>query len=99
MDKTTKRIEITVDQAVALAVDWMKEGRYRDAERICGAMLELEPENAAALHYSGILAHHRGDKERALTLMGESLERAPQADWYSNLGIVLQANGQFEAAM
>ena len=100
MDETTKRIEITVDQAVALAVDWMKEGRYREAERICSAMLELEPVNAAALHYSGILAHHRGDKERALTLIRESLERSPhQPDWYSNLGIVLQANGQFEAAI
>jgi predicted TPR repeat methyltransferase len=100
MDGTMKRIEITVDQAVALAVDWMKEGRYRDAERICGAMLELEPDNPAALHYSGILAHHRGDAERALALIRESLERSPhQPDWYSNLGIVLQANSQFEAAM
>jgi predicted TPR repeat methyltransferase len=100
MDETTKRIEITVDQAVALAVDLMKQGRFRDAEQICASMLELEPDNAAALHYSGILAHQRGDKDQALALIGQSLERSPlQPDWYSNLGIVLQANGQFAAAM
>jgi predicted TPR repeat methyltransferase len=100
MDESTTRIEITVDQAVALAVDLMKQGRYRDASQICASMLELEPDNAAALHYSGILAHHRGDDAQALTLIRRSLERSPhQPDWYSNLGIVLQANGQFEAAI
>jgi len=100
MGETTKRIEITVDQAVALAVDLMKQGRFSDAEQICASMLELEPDNAAALHYSGILAHQRGDRDRALALIGQSLERSPlQPDWYSNLGIVLQANGQFEGAM
>src|SRR5690348_14733413 len=96
----TKRIEITVDEAVAFAVDWMKQGRFNDAERICRALLDLEPDNAAALHYSGILAHKRGDNAEALALIGRSLERMPdQPDWYSNLGIVLQNNGQFEAAM
>jgi predicted TPR repeat methyltransferase len=100
MDEERKRIEITVDEAVALAVDWMKQGRFRDAEQICRAMLDLEPGHPAALHYSGVLAHQRGDNEQALALMRESLERSPhQADWYSNIGIVLQANSQFEAAM
>jgi predicted TPR repeat methyltransferase len=78
----------------------MKQGRFNDAARICRALLELEPDNAAALHYSGILAHRRGDNAEALALIGRSLERMPnQPDWYSNLGIVLQNNGQFEAAM
>jgi predicted TPR repeat methyltransferase len=100
MGKTIERIEITVDQAVALAVDWMKQGRFADAERICRAALDLEPDNAAALHYLGILAHKRGSNEEALGLIRQSLERSPlQPDWYSNLGIVLQNNAQFEAAM
>ena len=100
MSEATKRIEITVDEAVAFAVDWMKQGRFNDADRICRALLDLEPDNAAALHYSGILAHKRGDNAEALALIGRSLERRPdQPDWYSNLGIVLQNNGQFEAAM
>jgi len=100
MDDTSKRIEISVDEAVKLVVDWMKQGRFREAEEICQALLELEPGHPGALHYSGILAHKRGNNEEALALMRQSLERSPhQPDWYSNLGIVLQATGRFEAAM
>jgi len=100
MDEATERIEITVDQAMALAVEWMKQGRFNDADKMCRAMLDLEPDNAAALHYSGVLAHKRGNNEEALRLIGRSLERSPlQPDCYSNLGIVLQHNGQFAAAM
>jgi predicted TPR repeat methyltransferase len=100
MDARTERIEITVDEAMALAVEYMKQGRFRDADAICRAMLDLEPGNADALHYSGVLAHKRGNNEEAIALIRQSLERAPeQPDWYSNLGIVLQSNDQFEAAM
>jgi predicted TPR repeat methyltransferase len=100
MDGQTERIEITVDQAMALVVEYMKQGRFRDAEAMCQALRTLEPENPDVLHYSGVLAHKRGDNEEALALIRGSLERVPgQADWYSNLGIVLQSNNQFEAAM
>ncbi len=100
MDGRTERIEITVDQAMALVVEYMKQGRFRDAETLCRALRELEPENPDVLHYSGVLAHQRGDNEEALALIRQSLERIPhQADWYSNLGIVLQSNSQFDAAM
>jgi predicted TPR repeat methyltransferase len=99
-DPPTKRVEISVDEAMAIAVDCMKHGRFRDADAICRAMLELEPGHPDALHYSGVLAHKRGNNEEAIALIQQSLERVPeQPDWYSNLGIVLQANGQFEAAM
>ena len=99
MDGQTERIEITVDQATALVVEYMKQGRFRDAEAMCLAVRKLEPENPDALHYSGVLAHKRGDNKEALALIGRSLEIVPdQADWYSNLGIVLQSNNQFEAA-
>jgi len=95
-----ERIEITIDQAMGLVVEWIKHGRFRDAEDICRALLELEPGHADALHYAGVLAHKRGNNEEALSLIRQSLERVPhQPDWYSNLGIVLQSNGQFEAAM
>src|SRR3954469_11086940 len=97
MNEATKRVEITVSEAVALAIDWMKQGRFREAEEICRAMLELEPGHPEALHYTGILAHKRGHNDEALALMQQSLERVPgQPDWYSNLGIVLQAVGRFE---
>ena len=100
MDRPAQRIEITVDEAVGLAIDYIRQGRLSEAAVLCEAILRLEPGNAGALHYSGVLAHRRGDHAQALALMGRSLELVPgQADWYSNLGIVLQANSQLQAAM
>ena len=99
-NRPAERVEITVDEAMAIVVDCMKQGRFSEADALCRALLELAPGHADALHYSGVLAHKRGNNEEALALIRQSLERAPeQPDWYSNLGIVLQANGQLEAAM
>jgi predicted TPR repeat methyltransferase len=95
-----ERVDITVDQAIGIVVEWMKVGRFRDADAMCRALLKLEPAHADALHYAGVLAHKRGQNQEALDLIRRSLEQVPhQPDWYSNLGIVLQSNGQFEAAM
>ncbi len=100
VERPAKRVEITVDEAMAIAVGFLKESRLADAGLVCDKVLELEPDNANALHYAGMVAHRRGDSERALTLMGRSLEQvSTQPDWYSNLGIVLQAIGRFEAAI
>ena len=100
MTGETKRVELTVDEAIALAVEHLKKGQFGEAEVILHAVLKLEPGNADALHYSGVVAHKRGNNTEAITLIGQSLERVPdQPDWYSNLGIVLQSNRQFEAAM
>ena len=95
-----ERVEITVDQAIGIVVEWMKVGRFRDADAMCRALRQLEPNHPDVLHYSGVLAHKRGQNQEALDLIRRSLEQVPnQPDWYSNLGIVLQSNGQFEAAM
>lgn len=96
----SERVEITVDQAVAMAIDFLKKGQAGQAAYVCEAVLKLEPDHAAALHYLGVAVHRRGDHEQALEPMRRSLELVPdQADWYSNLGIVLRACGRFEAAM
>jgi predicted TPR repeat methyltransferase len=43
------------------------------------------------LHFAGVLAHQQGRDEQAVALIERSLELEPeQADWHSNLGIVLQ---------
>ena len=95
-----ERVQITIEQAIEIVMSLMKEGRFRDADAICHALLELEPNHPDALHYAGVLAHKRNSNDEALDLIRRSLEIVPeQADWYSNLGIVLQSVGRFEAAM
>lgn len=54
-------------------------------------MLEVAPDHADALHFSGVLAHQQGSSDDAVALIERSLELEPErADWHSNLGIVLQ---------
>lgn len=100
LNRPTERVDITVDEAMAIAVDFLKQGRAHDAGIVCRKVMELEPENPDALHYAGVIAHQQGNNDEALALMRRSLEQvSAQPDWYSNLGIVLQSSGKFEAAM
>ena len=100
-DGATRACTVTVDEAMALAVDAPEERAVRARpRRLCRAMLKLEPEHPDALHYAGVLAHKRGQQRRKRSrLIERSLELVPdQPDWYSNLGIVLQANGESRGA-
>jgi predicted TPR repeat methyltransferase len=83
---------LSVDGAIALAVEWLQEGRARDAEALCRRALEVVPGHPDALHYLGMAAYQQGCVDEAIVLVRQSLERAPdQSDWHSNLGIMLLA--------
>jgi predicted TPR repeat methyltransferase len=61
------------------------------AADIYRTVLEVAPDHADALHFSGVLAHQQGRTDEAIALIEQSLELEPErADWHSNLGIVLQ---------
>jgi predicted TPR repeat methyltransferase len=82
---------LTLDEAVAVALALQQSEQWAAAEDIYRSVLEVAPNHADALHFSGVLAHQRGRSEDAVALIEQSLEREPErADWYSNLGIVLQ---------
>lgn len=92
--------ELTVDEAVAMAVEWLQEGRVRAAGEMCGRVLAVSPDQPDALHYAGMAAYRQGRVDEAIALVRRSLDRAPdQADWHSNLGIMLQAQDDLEGAM
>ena len=92
--------DIGVDEAIALAIDSLKEGRVGDAAAICRRVLDVTPGHADALHYSGMAAYREGRVSEAIALVRQSLERAPgQPDWHSNLGIMLQAQDDLDGAI
>jgi predicted TPR repeat methyltransferase len=65
--------------------------QWAAAGEIYGRILEVAPDHADALHFSGVLAHQQARSEQAVALIERSLELEPErADWHSNLGIVLQ---------
>ena len=92
--------ELTVDEAVAIAIQLQRREQLREAHELFRRVLETVPDHPDALHYSGVLAHQQGRKTEAIALIERSLALVPdRADWHSNLGIVLQSEGRFEDAI
>ena len=74
--------------------------QWAAAGEIYRRILEVAPDHADALHFSGVLAHQQERGEQAVALIERSLELEPErADWYSNLGIVLQDRLRLDEAI
>jgi predicted TPR repeat methyltransferase len=92
--------DITIDEAMRIALECLKRDELTQAETICQRILASVPDYADAIHYRGVLAHKMGRSEEGIALIRRSLELVPgQADWHSNLGIVLQATDDLEGAI
>jgi predicted TPR repeat methyltransferase len=91
---------VTLDEAVSIAIRLQQNGQLVAAGDIYRRLLEIAPDHADALHFSGVLAHQAGRSEEAVALIERSLEIEPdRADWHSNLGIVLQARDRLDEAI
>jgi predicted TPR repeat methyltransferase len=82
---------LTLEEAVSIGLALQRAGQCVAAADIYRSVLEVAPDQADALHFSGVLAHQQAQGDRAVELIERSLELEPAcADWHSNLGIVLQ---------
>ena len=91
---------VTPAGALRLAERLQRSGRLAEAEALCRQVLQGDPNNHAALHRLGLLAHRVGKLELALTL----LERAVALDaatalYHGNLGEMQRQAGRLEAAI
>jgi len=92
--------ELTLEEAVTVAILLQKNEQYAAAEEVYRRVLEAAPDHPRALHYAGLLAHQQARNDDALSLIERSLALQPdEADWHSNLGIVLQSAGNLGAAI
>src|SRR5439155_15624617 len=64
---------ITIDQALARAVQHHQRGELQQAEGIYRQILAIQPNNAQATHLLGVVAHQLGRNDVALELMQRSL--------------------------
>jgi predicted TPR repeat methyltransferase len=100
MERLPAPREVTVVEAIAIAFECQKNGQLTEAEALYRKVLELDPDQPDALHYSGLLAHQQGRSDQAFELITRSLHLAPnQPDWHSNLGILLQDQGRLQEAI
>jgi predicted TPR repeat methyltransferase len=92
--------ELTLDEAVALAILLQKNEQLAEAHEVYRRVLETDPHHPDALHFAGVLAHQQGRSEEAIALIEKSLALAPdRPDCYNNLGIVHQSCGQLDRAI
>jgi predicted TPR repeat methyltransferase len=76
--------------ALLMAVQFHQQGYLDAAQELYGRLLQLEPRNANALHYLGVLLHARGRSDEAIECMRQSIEIDPEVpDWHANVGNVL----------
>ncbi len=91
---------LSLDEAVSIAILLQQNEQWTAAADIYRSILEVAPDHADALHYSGVLAHQQARSEQAVALIERSLELEPdRADWHSNLGIVLQDRLRLDEAI
>jgi predicted TPR repeat methyltransferase len=92
--------QLTLDEAISLAILLQKNAQLAEAESVYHGIFEIAPNHPEALHYAGVLAHQQGRSDDAIALIEKSLVLAPErADCYSNLGIILQAQGKIDEAI
>lgn len=96
---TTDR-PLSLDEAASVGIHMQQNEQWAIAAAIYRKILEVKPDHADALHYSGVLAHQQGRSDEAVRLIARSLElHSDRADWHSNLGIVLRDRLELDQAL
>ena len=92
--------ELTVDEALEIGIHLQQRDYLAQAEAVYNQILAVDPGNARALHFAGVLAHQLGRSADGIALIEKSLVLVPdRADWHNNLAIVLQESGRLHEAI
>jgi len=65
--------ELTLDEAVAVAIVLQKGEQFVEAAELYRRVLEADPVHPDALHFAGVLAHQQGRHDEAIALIQRSL--------------------------
>jgi predicted TPR repeat methyltransferase len=99
-DETGEPREISIEQAVAIAHRLMAENELQAAAALCGEILELVPEQPAALNVLAIAAHESGEIERGLDYIRRAAAAAPNDPVIqNNLGNLLLKTRDMDQAL
>jgi predicted O-linked N-acetylglucosamine transferase (SPINDLY family) len=89
----------TIPEAIQTAMQHHQAGRLQEAEALYRQILQAQPDNADALHFLGLLAHHVGRHEVAVELIGKAIAITPSvAAFHNNIGEAYRAQRNGEEA-
>lgn len=92
--------EMTIDQALDLAIQLHQSGHFAQAEQFYRQILAQQPDHPEALHLLGAMASQLGHDQIAVDLITRAIAIAPnEAIYHSNLGNALGTLGKFEEAI
>ena len=92
----TTPLDETLHRGLALH----RDGHFARAEEIYAQVLAVDPNNASALHLSGLVAYKTGRLERAVALIRQAIRiDSAQAAYHANLGNVLKDSGNRASAI
>src|SRR5450432_2118279 len=87
-------------QAIQQALDFHRQGKLPQAEKLYSEVLAVRPDYFEALHMLALIKLDRGDLAGALRPMSSALQARPNSpDVVLNYGIVLNALGRYEEAL
>ena len=96
---TELNLAVNLEEAMAIGVRRLREGRLEAAEAVYQAVLAVAPEHADALHFLGVQRHQLGQHEAAIALIRKAIMAAPgYADAHNNLGNLYKEQGELEKA-
>lgn len=87
-------------QDLQTATTHMRAGRLDEAETVCRAVVNGQPDLTDALHLLALIKRQQGDFDEAESLFQTCLEKAPhRADIHANHGNLLKAQGRIGEAI
>ena len=89
-----------INKTFQLALKHYQAGNFQQAQSICREILNVQPDNADALHLLGIIYYQLNDYDSAIQYTQKALQFSPaDADAYYNLGNAREAKGQLDEAV
>ncbi|MGD9808201.1 MAG: tetratricopeptide repeat protein [Deferribacterales bacterium] len=91
--------QLNIKEAFQLAMQYHQKGNLEKAEYLYSAVLQLDPNNADALHYIGVIYAGKGMIEEAIDHIRRAVEYdKTNAIYHNNLGEIYRQRGLMEHA-
>jgi len=91
--------EMNLPDALGMAILMHRNGELKDADTLYRRILGAAPDYADAVHFYGVMLHHRDRSDEAIAMIERSIALDPTPGRYNNLGNALVERGRLNEAI
>jgi tetratricopeptide (TPR) repeat protein len=89
-----------IDSELRKAVQYHESGQLEKAEEVCVKILRINPNHSESSHLLGLIAHHAGKDDLAISSVNKAIQNDPKNPfYYNNLGNIFQDQGKLDEAI